>query len=290
MNAPKLHHYVPRFYLARFTDDRGLFWCWDKGTRKTFQNNPYGVAAETHFYRIPEFIGTATDPLVLERDLANLEARAAEITRDWVVRLDALTPLQILHLSPNERADLSRFIAVQFLRTAEQREILSLYALEQGHYKAGISPEERTNLHAYMLYSGGLVERISDRLEASIWIFARNVSSVPFWTSDNPVAFKTGDNSMWLKGPGILSEGSYVVLPLSPAYILYIKEPVYWSKTKKFDCCLSPVEMTSEMVEHENAGQVFMATRFVISSSNEFKFANEFVETIGTDTYAPKDG
>ncbi len=290
MNAPKLHHYVPRFYLARFADDHGLFWCWDKGSRKTFQGNPSGVAAETHFYRIPEFIGTATDPLVLEKDLANLEARAAEITRDWAARLDALIPLQRLDLYPDERTDLSRFIAVQFLRTAEQREILSLYALEKGHYQSGISAEERINLHAHMLYSGGLVESISDRLEKSIWIFARNLSSVPFWTSDNPVAFKTGDNRMWLKGPGIMSEGSYAVFPLSPAYILYIKEPIYWNRTKKFDCCLSPVDMISEMVEHENAGQVFMATRFVISPRNDFRFADEFVETIGTDTYAPKDG
>jgi hypothetical protein len=42
------------------------------------------------------------------------------------------------------------------------------------------------------------------------------------------------------------------------------------------------------MVEHENAGQVFMAGRFVISPVDDFKFAREFAQTIGTDRYAPQ--
>src|SRR5256885_16473564 len=100
-----------------------------------------------------------------------------------------------------------------------------------------------------MLYSGGLVETITERLQESIWVFSRNTSSIPFWTSDNPVAFKTGDNRMWLKGPGILNEGSYAVFPLSPSYILYAKEPTYWARSEQFDCCLSPVQMSPEMVE-----------------------------------------
>ncbi len=47
--------------------------------------------------------------------------------------------------------------------------------------------------------------------------------------------------------------------------------------------------LTPSMVEHENAGQVFMATRFVISCNDDFAFADEFVATIGTDIYAAKD-
>jgi hypothetical protein len=290
VSVPKLHHYVPRFYLERFADASGRFWCWNKLTRAVFRTNPSGVAAENHFYRIPEFIGTDVDPLILEHDLAMLEGRAAEITRDWTRRLDAMKPMQELALSPAERTDISIFIAVQFLRTAEQRDILSLFALKSEHYKAGISGDERVNLHARMMYSGDLVERIAQRISESIWLFARNSSLTPFWTSDNPVAFKTGDNRMWLKGVGILTEGSYAVFPLSPSYVLYAKEPSHWSRLKELDCCLSPVDLSAEMVKHENAGQVFMATRFVISSSRDFRFAAEFVETIGTDVYAPKGG
>lgn len=175
-----------------------------------------------------------------------------------------------------------------FLSNTEQRDILALFAAQTNLYKSGISHEEKINLHAQMLCSVGLVDEIAERIDQSIWLFARNNTNIPFWTSDNPVSFKTGDNRMWLKGSGILSLGSYVVFPITPWYVLYCKEPTYWAKVKDFDCCLSPVELTSEMVEHENAGQVFMATRFAISPTNDFSFAVEFAKTIGTDTYAPK--
>jgi hypothetical protein len=285
MNVPILHHYVPRFYLKRFADQQGRFWVWEKSTQKVFQTNPYGVAAEKHFYRVPDFIGTEVDPLFLERELAELEGKAAQITQTWVDSFDAMRPMERIPISPQDRGHMAAFISVQFLRTTEQRDILALFAAGTGHYRLGISPEERINLHAQMLHSG-LVEEIAERIEKSIWLFARNGSETPLWTSDNPVSFKTGDSRMWLKGPGILSAGSYLVWPLTPSYVLYCKEPTHWVKLKNADCCLSPVELTSEMVEHENSGQVFMATRFVISSTNDFASADEFAKTIGTDVYA----
>lgn len=289
MSEPKLHHYVPRFYLKFFCDQSDRFWVWDKNSGKVFRTAPNKVAAGTHFYRVPQFIGTEVDPLFLEKDLASLEAKASTILQICTVLLDTMEPLQYLQMDDEERWVLSSFIAVQFLRTSEQRNILALFALKNGFYKDGFSQEEKLNLHAQMLCSGGLVEDITQRLFDSIWIYARNRTATPFWTSDNPVAFKTGDNRMWLKGPGIFSSGSYVVFPITPSYVLYCKEPKYWSALSELDSCLSPVDLTDEMVQHENAGQVFMATRHVLSISNEFSWANEFVKSIGTDIYAPND-
>lgn len=289
MSEPKLHHYVPRFYLKFFCDQSARFWVWDKNSGKVFRTVPNKVAAGTHFYRVPQFIGTEVDPLFLEKDLASLEAKASAILQTCAALLNTMKPLQYLQMDDEERWVLSSFIAVQFLRTAEQRDILALFALRNGFYKDGLSQEEKVNLHAQMLCSGGLVEEIAQRVFDSIWIYARNQTSTPFWTSDNPVAFKTGDNRMWLKGRGIFSSGSYVVFPITPSYILYCKEPQYWSALHKLDTCLSPVDLTDEMVQHENAGQVFMATRHVLSISNEFSWADEFVKSIGTDMYAPND-
>lgn len=290
MNAPKLHHYVPQFYLKYFADDKEQFWIWDKKSENIFKTNPYGVAAGKHFYRVPEFIGTDVDPLFLERDLSILEGKAAQVMQGWFDSIGSMMPMDELPLTPEDRWTISTFLSIQFLRTAEQRDILELFALDGDNYPGGVSPDEKINLHAQMLCSSGLVERIADHIDKSIWVFARNDSGTPFWSSDNPVAFKTGDNRMWLKGPGIMSQGSYLVFPLSPSYVLYCKEPTYWAKLRLLDCCLSPVELTSDMVQHENAGQVFMATRFVISPENDFGFATEFAKTIGTDVYAPKDG
>ncbi len=290
MSDPKLHHYVPRFYLENFRDESGYFYVWDKVSRKVYSTSPKNVAAGTHFYRVPEFIGSQeVDPLFLEKDLATLEGRTADILNECLHLLDQMEPLQFLQMGDEERWTLSSYIAIQFLRTSEQREILGMFALANGFYKEGLSPDEKVNLHAQMLCSGGLVESISNRIFESVWLYARNKTQTPFWTSDNPVAFKTGDNKMWLKGPGIFSSGSYVVLPLTPEYVLYCHEPEFWSDLKKIDSALSPIELTDEMVQHENAGQVFMATRHLISRHNDFAWADEFVESIGTDMYAPED-
>lgn len=287
MTSPKLHHYVPRFYLARFAVQNDHFWVWDKHTEKVFQTKPYAVAAEKHFYRVPDLIGTEHDPLFLERELSELERSASRITNIWIDSFDQLQPMDRFPVSLEDRRQMAIYISVQSLRTAEERDILALFAAETGHYKSDISPEEKINLHAHMLCSGGLVEEIAKRIEQSIWIIARNDTETPFWTSDNPVAFKRRDSLMWFKGPGIMALGTYVVFPINPRYVLYCKEPTYWAKLKDFDCCLSPLELTSEMVQHENAGQVFMASRFVISSTKDFSFATEFAKTIGTDIYAP---
>jgi len=48
---------------------------------------------------------------------------------------------------------------------------------------------------------------------------------------------------------------------------------------------LSPVSFTEEMVESENCAQVFMASRFIISSRRNFDREREFAKTIGTDAY-----
>ena len=71
--------------------------------------------------------------------------------------------------------------------------------------------------------------------------------------------------------------------------VLYCYEKSYWKKIEKFDCTLSPVKFSAEMVEHENSGQIFMASRFVISPTNNFEFARDFLDSIGTDRYAPHD-
>lgn len=288
MSTPKLHHYVPRFYLKYFTDNKDQFWVWNKENKKTFKSSPYGVAAENYFYRIPEFIDTETNPLVLEFDLSKLESDASKIIDNWIDKLDCIQLMEKLTITKEERKIISFFISMQFFRTAEQRKILTAFSKTTGVYKSDIDKDEEINLHSYFLYREGIVDEMTAWIDKSIWIFARNTSDIPIWTSDNPVCFKTKDNYMWLKGPGIMSEGSYIVYPLTPQYILYCKESSYWDSLKALNNSLSPVELTSEMVEHENAGQVFSATRFVISTDNEFTFANEFVETIGTDIYKRK--
>ncbi len=104
--------------------------------------------------------------------------------------------------------------------------------------------------------------------------------------SDNPVAFRQGDNSMWLKA-GMFGGGTYVVYPLTPDVVMYCypsEEP--WLKLASFDSCVSPVTLSADMVDSENTAQVFMASRFVFSCRDDFAMAREFAPRIGTDAYA----
>jgi hypothetical protein len=68
------HHYVPRFLLERFADERdakGQVWALDKTSGRPFKTNPRNVAAISNFYTQD---GEPED--AAEETLARLEATA----------------------------------------------------------------------------------------------------------------------------------------------------------------------------------------------------------------------
>jgi hypothetical protein len=289
MSRPKLHHYVPQFYLSLFADKASRLWVWDKKEDRIFQVTPVSIAADTNFYRFTDLSGTAKDPFLIEKELAKIEGHAASIMAQWHDQLETMKPLEKLRISKDARNVVSLFLALQYLRTLESREILVLFALENGFYPDGISDDEKVNLHAALLLNGSAVEGFQSWIKKSIWIFAENLTDNPFLTSDNPVCFKTADNRMWLKAPGILSEGNYLVYPLTSKFILYCKDgnSSHWRPLRKFRDRLSPVVFSEEMVDHENSGQVFMASRFVISPKDDFSFPRSFARDFLRETGTP---
>lgn len=76
------HHFVPRGYLAGFTDDGtidGRLSVLDVISRSIFQTNPGNVGAERDFNRIDV---TGKDPDDLERALGEFEGRAISVMRE----------------------------------------------------------------------------------------------------------------------------------------------------------------------------------------------------------------
>ncbi len=279
---PKLHHYVPQFYLRRFADAKGRFWVWDKTNDRVFQSTSASIAAESDFYRLREFEKLGRDPYILEKQLADMEGQTAAVTGQWLTWLRAMEPGQKIPIPKANRYIVARFMAVQFLRTVDTREILSLLATDDG---SEMPSKKGGDLHAELLWDQRLIRRITNHIRDAVWIFARNTTDTPFITSDNPMAFRTKDNRMWLK-MGFVSEGTYGVYPLAPDLIMFSHERKFWKKIRQFDRSLSAAPMTSEMVESENSGQVFMASRFLVSSKNDFEHARAFALSIGTDLYA----
>ena len=72
--SPKQHHFVPRFYLERFTDPKGHVWTFDKSTDKVFATSPSKLARESGFYEAPT-LGNEIDQTVMEDMLSALGVR-----------------------------------------------------------------------------------------------------------------------------------------------------------------------------------------------------------------------
>ncbi|PKR88906.1 hypothetical protein CXZ10_12360 [Pleomorphomonas diazotrophica] len=282
MTAPKLHHYVPQFHLRRFVDERGMLWAWDKLSDRIFRSPPKGVAAEKQFYRLTQYEAGGHDPLAMEKQLSEMEGEVSLITDQWLNWLPQMAPLDKVPIPSINRWIVARFLAVQILRTRDTRELLS--ALASAH---GGEPIDARELHTELIWNLDVVERLAKRFRRSIWVFARNESATPFVTSDNPIAFRSPDNRQWLRSL-VLVPGAYLVFAMSPGAVLYChpREGAF-RKLSKFNDCLSPVVLDDGMVESENSGQVFMASRLVLSSRPEFEAERTFASTIGTDIYAP---
>jgi hypothetical protein len=284
MHEPKLHHYVPRFYLSRFTDVSGYLWIWERDRDRIFRTKPNRVAAEKDFYHIAELAEHGYDPLLMEKQLSQLEGEVAQITSQWLDWLREMKPQQKIEVPDVNRDLVSLYIALQFFRTADARDTLAAFVAESEKSKP-LSAAERQQIHLEMLWNSDIFRKLATRIKSATWVFGRNTTSSPFISSDNPVAFRTADNSRWLKA-GIYSAGTYSVFPLAPDIVMYCHPAEHpWEKLGIFDCCLSPVAFTEEMVKSENAAQVFMASRFIISRRNDFDHEREFAKTIGTDVY-----
>jgi hypothetical protein len=280
VSNPKLHHYVPQFYLRRFAD-KGRFWVFDKKTGRTFQADVKNVAAERYFHRIPEFVGTDAD--ALEKYFSEIEGGAATITELWFKRLTTADLGGKVLVGRDERWWMSLYMSLQFLRTAEQREILGLVASDSDRYPSGLSENDRANLHARILCGEGselcergVVRDIADRIYHGIWVFGRNITETPFFTSDNPIVIRTGDSKLTVK-VGILGDGMYLAFPLSPSIILFCHERKGWNSIKCLSNHLSPVLFTQDLVDAENWGQMFMASRFVFSPKEHLDFGRKFL-------------
>lgn len=276
-SEPKLHHYVPQFHLRRFANDTGHLWAWNKHTDAVFPISPGGIAAEKHFYKMADLAEQGHDPLTMEKQFSEIEGDTSPITDQWLGWLREGKTGDKIDIPIVNREIVSQYIALQFLRTADARDILSAL-IEKPEGAPRPSADEQRRAHTSLLWDLGLVKSLSDQIRKSIWIFGRNKTSTPFLTSDNPVIFKTSDNKMWLK-VGVVSPDTYVTFPLAPDIVMYCyQRRGPYGKLGKFNDTLSPVKFTKRLVESDNSGQVFKATRFVISPTDDFTFARGFLQ------------
>lgn len=287
MSQPKSHHYVPRFYLAHFSDAREQIWVFDKAEKRSFRTNTRNVACVRNFYELPELEAFGLDPLTMEYQFSSLEAEMSQILKNWVVQLDHGDTLVIPDVN---REIVSQFIALQLLRTVEARTLIlqlcSKLDLHIEERSASNRKEHSTSFHSVFLWNEELIERTSDAIGERAWILGRNNCRTLFQTSDHPVLIKSGDNTGWvldksalnfLVGKDAFDPEDYIVYPLTPRLVMYCYDRGHYEGLDRLDGHVTPVEFTSDMVNHENSGQVGASNRFIFSLDGDFSYAEQYL-------------
>jgi hypothetical protein len=282
MGDLKQPHYVPRFYLSRFADPRGRVWAFDKSTARVFSAAPEKLAKDGML--------RPYDP----SGLATLEKEAANITSCWFRQIDEGT--DTVEIPAGNREAMSWYIASQALRTTEQRTICGQLSCVEEHLSglpASIRGNALNGIHAGIL-AGSLLDELAKAICASTWVFGKNGSGLPFYTSDNPVTSQTllpvrrhqhpvrfgrvgSELALPISTkPKVASE---LALPLSPTLIFYAYELVPPQIISVLNNHVSPVVLTPALVTAENCHQVGHSGRFVFCDRNNFDDARDFCTT-----------
>lgn len=273
MSKPKHHHFVPRFYLRKFTDSNGLLWIFDKLKNTIFSTTPEHIAGQNQFYKLEELSQNGIDPLEMEYQFSNLENETSNIINDWFRQFENRNTLIIPEIN---RDIISLYVVTQLLRTSEARkQIVEFSKLVTDNYDV---EEDQKYLHAGILWDDEFINLMKEKIKDCIWMFGKNTSEKDFCISDHPILVKNQDSTLWELGPRIFDKGMYVVFPLSPKLIMYCKDREVWGQLKLFENSITPIEFNTEMVDHENSGQIAMSDRFIIANKNDFDFTKEFLD------------
>lgn len=220
-------HYVPRVLLQNFafpgSGKEPKVFAFDKSTGRSFPTGINKIAAERGYND-----ATLKDvPFTLEPALAWLEGEA----RAPLAKIIAERTLSAL--TKQEKENLSFFVAAQFLRSKNMREVnrhvnesLVAWIRKRGgdpERVRGLRPvigdEEMKAEHVRM------IETLAPKfgrvlLHTKQWILFSTHEQDPFWISDNPVVRHNADNTSAFGTIGLASPGVEIYLPICPTLLL----------------------------------------------------------------------
>lgn len=239
MAKKKRHHYIPRFYLKRFSvNNEGKFLgLYNFDNRKFIQNAPLKSQAYKNF-----LYGKDDE---IENALAEMESSVAQMFYYW-------TEEKLLYPPPLETNGfklLRQFILYQAFRTPKSGlDIIEM--LNQGmktfvkEFKPDLwkSFKDGTLVHENPVLIGLFQsiehEHLLDYLECK---FLVNLSVLPFITSDSPVIFynqlmEQADN--YMGATGFVAKGLQIFYPIHPRLMICVYDPsVYDFGDGCKNCC-----------------------------------------------------
>lgn len=311
MSKVKKQHYVPQAYLERFTHDGDHLFVYDKFESVVRPANKKDVAEENYFYDLPEEALPAgeenqePDRQVVDKEFRKIEgifnqilgrviSRAAHKGGGIFRRVLMMLPFRRKVLSRRHREDLSLLIALQFMRTREYRETIiegmrkgrsAVYEiLRRSNFPGAkeippppleFSKLEAATLHSEFLGNQNYVEGLTQILNSRhYWLIGVNNTSRPLYTSDHPVVRRGHVPNQFLGSSGLASYGVEIAFPISPKFIIILRERTYFTQARRMD--RRAVELNAANVSYYNSLQVANCFRQVYSNVEDFADAKEF--------------
>jgi len=285
MPKAKKQHYVPQFYLKRFTQDGKQLFVFDKFARTTFKSNISNVASERYFYDIPHGIAAEdVDPQSVEKVLSNIEADFSNVIEDVLRTADGRERIDC-----DQKLAMAFFITIQILRTQEFR---SLYTelVEKGakavldkivqvkmsdvspdEYRVQFNQKTASLEQAKFMFNPAILNGLVQVLNNHIWIVGTNETTQPLYTSDSPVVKRAHKKHPFVSCSGLASEGIEIAFPITPKHVLILCERTLFRHYAKWDC--KSMSLDADNVTYYNCLQVFQSYRQLYCPSNEFSLA-----------------
>jgi hypothetical protein len=280
MNKTRLYHYVPQFYLKNFQTpiEQNMIWCFDKVTSRTFRADIRKIGCGKGFYDEDS-----------EKYLSNLESQISPVCKKLVETRD------LGKLNWTERVTMAKFVAIQDTRTQEGRIALqevgetligrivewspALKQMKQRNEKSlrGIIKEKAATM-AKETQIGLLkqeTELFAEMLLGLQWILIENKTTMPLWTSDNPVnKYNPIKAPPYLGNLGYLCSGIEIFLPVSPVLCLCLCD----LGTHRLVPSEKLLMQSKQNVIYQNYFQLAQSSRHVFSQCNDFRLATKILK------------
>lgn len=302
MSEPKLHHFVPRAVLSRFSTN-GLIHVYDKQTGKSWHNSVGNTGAENFYYTVQ--MGGVKK---------NFEYAFKDIDSTYAYVINQLLTLTNIKELPREQHEsLCDVLAIQFLRTNTAR--LTLKTLTQQIKKAAesfgfeIDPENKEFHMSEDEIKLATIDLIRNRDAVREHFLNRVpilVSGQNFLISDNQITVYNGNK---FGSKAIAERGSVINFPISSTVSLSLYCPTIVKELlggfdKHQHALPSQLEHLPSLISALRTGevaytgeqeekllnylQVSISTRFIYSKSADFSDVAELIKEDASLSYSYK--
>lgn len=287
MLQPRRHHYLPRFYLRRFSaDGDGLFQI-EKRTGKAYGGNINDLGAERDFHKIDA--DDVADPYFFEKELAAIESIQAEVLADVLsggliceeVRLEFVAFLSMMRMRvPSMKSKIKDFYGSAVLSSTKihQRQG-QLPTVPIGYEKTLAVDRLKVDVFNWKCLEVMYGTAANPRFLSTLYGMRPTLYFAPFGaafvTSDQPVALFHPSKSVASRGVGPETPGVELSFPLSTRCLLTLDHRQGGYRER---------HATIDQVLEFNRRTIVMAERFVFAGTPHTKAVEQVVRWGSRDT------